>query len=189
MKPFGYLATAVAAVALATFVFAGRNSPATAEPPRQGWMKGFSLNVPPRDAPGMTFRRGDGKTFRMADFRGRVVLVNFWATWCAPCVRELPTLDRLAATLGGPDFAVIAINEDRGGAGVAGPFLEKKGLRNLVLYLDERMSLALKFGLKQLPTSYLLDRQGRIVGELTGHANWDSPEAKALIEYYLARRV
>jgi len=188
MKPFGYAAAALAVIAIAVVAVVGLRTPATVEPPRQGWMEAFSLNDPLRDAPGMTFRRGDGKTFRMADFRGRVVLVNFWATWCAPCIRELPTLDRLAAALGGPDFAVVAINEDRGGAEIAGPFLEKKGLRNLDLYFDDRMSLALGFGLKQMPTTYLIDREGRVVGELAGVAEWDSPEAKALIGFYTRRR-
>ena len=185
MKPFGFLAAALAALTITLFVVTGLRQPATGEPPRQGWMEAFSLNDPPRDAPGMTFRGSDGKTFRLADFRGRVVLVNFWATWCFPCIRELPTLDRLEAALGGKDFAVIAINEDRGGAKVAGPFLEKRGLRNLHPYLDDKMALALKFGLKQFPTSYLLDREGKIVGSLAGHAEWDSPEAKALIRFYL----
>ena len=187
MKPFGYLAAAIAVVAVAIFAVAGLRAPATGEPPRSGWMEAFVLDDPPRDAPGMTFRGGNGKSFRLADFRGRVVLVNFWATWCAPCVRELPTLDRLAATLGGDDFAVIAVNEDRGGAAVAAPFLETKGLSSLRLYLDDKMALALAFGLKQMPTSYLIDRDGRIVGSLAGHADWDSPEARALIGYYLAR--
>jgi thiol-disulfide isomerase/thioredoxin len=185
MKPFGYLAAAAAAVAITLFVAAGLRQPATEEPPREGWMEAFTLNNPPRDAPGMTFRRGDGKTFRLADFRGRVVLVNFWATWCAPCIRELPSLDRLEAALGGKDFAVIAVNEDRGGANVAGPFLEKRGIERLRLYLDDKMSLALALGLKQMPTTFLLDREGRVVGSLAGLAEWDSPAAKALIRHYI----
>lgn len=167
------------------FVNAGLHLPPTVEPPRSGWMEAFSLNDPPRDAPGMTFRSGDGKVFRLADFKGRVVLVNFWATWCAPCIRELPTLDRLQETLRDEDFAMITINEDRGGAKVAGAFLEKMELLNLRLYLDDKMALALKFGLKNMPTSYLLDREGKVVGSLAGVAEWDSPEAEALIRHYL----
>lgn len=167
------------------FVTAGLHLPPTIEPPRQGSMETFILNDPPRDAPGMTFRGDDGKIFRLADFKGRVVLVNFWATWCAPCIRELPTLNRLEKTLGDEDFAVIAVNVDRDGANVARPFLDKNDVFALPLYFDDKMALAREFGLKQMPTSYLLDREGKVAGSLTGFAEWDSPEADALIRHYL----
>ena len=148
-------------------------------------MQQFTLNTPPLPVPETRFLDGSGKEVALADFKGRVVLVNFWATWCAPCIRELPSLDRLQAEIGGRDFTVLAINEDRGGAATAAPFLEKHGWKNLAVHADRQMALARALGLRGMPSTYLVDRNGRVVGSLTGVAEWDSEEAKALIRHYL----
>ena len=157
-------------------------------PPRTGWMEQFTLNSPPPPVPDTPITDADGRPAKLADFRGRLTLVNFWATWCAPCVRELPSLDRLQAAFDDRKFRVVAVNEDRGGAAVAKPFLAKLGLARLALYFDTRLALAQALGLRGMPTSYLLDPSGRVIGALTGPAEWDSPEAKALIGYYLNKR-
>src|SRR3546814_1571588 len=121
----------------------------------------------------------------MERFRGKVILVNFWATWCAPCVEEMPSLDDLQADLGGEDFSVVAISVDRGGARVAKPFLDKLGLDRLDLYLDPVMSLARSKGVQGLPTIFLIDRDGRILCLLIGPARWDGPEAKAVLQHQI----
>jgi len=154
-------------------------------PPLTGSMEQFSFKDPPRPAPQTPFLAGNGTEVKLGDFTGRVLLVNFWATWCAPCVRELPSLDRLQAELGEEGLLVLAVSQDRGGAAVAGPFLEKHGIRTLGLFLDSKMRLGREFGVRALPWTFLIDRDGRVVGELPGFAEWDSDEAVALIRHYL----
>jgi len=180
-----FIVAVVAAVWL--YAFPGLHAPPQ-EPPREGGMKAFVLNDPPRDAPDMTFQRGDGKTFRLADFRGRVVLVNFWATWCAPCIRELPALMRFSATLDANAVTLVPVNVDRGGAAKAAEFLKEKGLQDLPLYLDPKMTLARALGVKSLPATFILDRRGKVVGGLDGYADWTAPEAGKLVNFYAARK-
>ena len=151
-----------------------------------GFANGLPLiEIPVKpQAPAMQLQTYEGKPFDLADHRGRVVVVNFWATWCAPCVREMPGIDKLQAKLGGKDFTVVAVNEDRGGVASAKQFLEKLGTTNLALYVDSKMAMMRAFKVRGLPTSFLLDREGRIVGKLEGIAEWDTPEAEDLIRYY-----
>jgi len=156
-------------------------------PVQSGWMEQFSFKDPPRPAPQTPFLAGNGTEVKLGDFKGRVLLVNFWATWCAPCIRELPTLDRLQAELGGEGLLVLAVSQDRGGAAVAGPFLEKHDIRTLGLFLDPKMRLGRELAVRALPWTFLIDREGQIVGELPGYAEWDSAEAIELIRRYLAQ--
>ncbi len=157
-----------------------------AEPARTGGMEQFTLNTPPLPVPETRFLDETGKEVSLADFKGRVLLVNFWATWCAPCVEELPSLDRLQGALGSKDFTVLAISEDRQGAATARPFLEKHGLKRLAAHADRQMGLARALGLRGMPSTYLIDRKGNVVGSLTGAAEWDSPAAKELIRRHIA---
>ena len=149
-------------------------------------MEQFTLIDPPLPVPETRFLDADGKEVTLADFNGRVLLVNFWATWCAPCVAELPSLDRLQAEMGVRDFTVLAVNEDRQGAAVAEPFLKKHGIEGLAVHVDRQMALARALGVRGMPATFLVDRSGKVVGSLTGEAVWDSPEAKALIRHYIA---
>ena len=175
-----------AAVSTALSLAAAIPELSAGEPPRTGGMQQFTLNDPPLPVPETRFADAAGKEVSLADFKGRVLLVNFWATWCAPCVAELPSLDRLQGALGGKDFTVLAVNEDRQGAAVAVPFLEKHGIESLAVHVDQRMALARAMGVRGMPSTFLVDRTGQIVGSLTGEAAWDSPEAKALIRHYVA---
>jgi len=154
-------------------------------PPPAGWMEQFTFKDPPRPAPQTPFLAGNGSEVKLGDFKGRVLLVNFWATWCAPCIRELPSLDRMQAALGEEGLLVLAVSQDRGGAAVAGPFLEKHGIKTLGLFLDSKMRLGREMGVRALPWTFLIDREGRVVGELPGFAEWDSDEAIALVRHYL----
>ena len=153
--------------------------------PRTGWIKQFTVIEPKGPAPDVKFTNGVGEKITLADFRGRVLLLNFWATWCAPCIKEMPSLDKLQAKFSSDDFQVVAVNEDRGGANVAASFLQKLGTMNLSVFADDKMKLMRALNVRGLPTSFLLDRKGRIVGKLVGVAEWDTPEAEALITYYM----
>lgn len=141
----------------------------------------------PRPAPTTAFARADGSTLTLAAFQGRVVLLNFWATWCAPCVSEMPSLDRLQAALQDEGLAVVAVSEDFAGRDVVAPFFQRQNLAHLAIYLDGDGALAKEFGIGGLPTSFLIDREGRIVGGLEGAAEWDSEDAVALVRQYLQR--
>ncbi|MBL4720967.1 MAG: TlpA family protein disulfide reductase [Alphaproteobacteria bacterium] len=161
---------------------------AEGDPTLTGWMAQFIRNTPAPPAPDKYFLNENGDSVTLFDFAGKVVLVNFWATWCAPCVREMPSLDRLAAAVTDTDFVVAAISVDRGGVKVARPFLDKLGVSHLKLFLDPKMALALSLGVRAMPTTFLIDRKGRVVGSLAGMAEWDSAEAQALIRFYLDRK-
>ncbi len=142
--------------------------------------------APAPEEPGVT--DAFGGSVGLADFRGRVVLVNFWATWCAPCVREMPSLDRLQAKLGPEGLLVMAVSQDRKGLAAAEPFYREQGLDNLEIFLDPKGAFARAMGVGGLPTSLLIDDRGRVVGGLEGPLEWDGPEAVELIRFYLVRR-
>ena len=154
-------------------------------PPLAGWMQRFEPAETPRPARGSAFFDERGGTYTVDDFRGKVVLVNFWATWCGPCIREMPSLLRLQQALKDEDFVLIALSEDRRGWPLIKPFLARLGLSELTVFHDATGLTMRSFGVKGLPTSILFDRDGNEVGQLRGHAEWDTPEAKALIRYYL----
>ncbi len=141
---------------------------------------GFAFVTPPRAVPDMAFLTADGET-SLAAYHGKVVVLNFWATWCAPCVREMPSLDRLQAMLGGDDFAVVALSEDRGGMPLVVRFYEKYGLENLARYLDPLGRVAALLGVVGMPTTVVIDAEGREIGRIVGPAEWDSRAALALI--------
>ena len=120
--------------------------------------------------------------------RGKVVLVNFWATWCPPCRAEMPTLDRLQARLGGPDFEVVALSIDQGpqSPDLVQAFYRQSAVKSLAVYLDSSGGASGDLGVAGLPTTLLIDRQGRESGRKIGLAEWDSPEVITLIRGYLA---
>ena len=154
--------------------------------PSDGTVKSFKPVNPPRLLPDFTFHDGDGRPVRLSDLRGRVVLVNLWATWCAPCIRELPALDRLQGKLGGDSFMVLALSLDQGGAMAVVPFFERLKIENLGVYVDPIRAAQAAFPTDVLPASFMVDRQGRATSFLRSYADWDAPEAEEMIRRHLA---
>lgn len=126
--------------------------------------------------PELQFQDGAGRPRSLADFRGKVVLLNIWATWCTPCREEMPALDRLQAKLGGPDFEVVALSIDQQGAQAVRKFFDEVGVKSLTLYIDASVQAGFKLGTIGLPTTVIVDRAGREVGRRVGPAEWDSPK-------------
>jgi thiol-disulfide isomerase/thioredoxin len=141
-----------------------------------GKQRGFSLHKTPQTVPAFVFQDGDGKRVRTSDLRGKVIVLNLWATWCAPCREEMPTLDRLQAQLGGKDFEVIALSVDQSGPPIVRKFFDQINVKNLRLYVDTTSDVLEKLKVPGLPVTLLLDRNGRELGRLVGTTRWDSPE-------------
>jgi thiol-disulfide isomerase/thioredoxin len=155
-------------------------------PPRfDGTVGQFTLVRPVRPAPQAPLTDEKGASVTLAKFKGKVVLVNFWATWCAPCVREMPALDALQAKFGTDRFVIVAVSLDRLGFAKITPFLERIRVERLTVLLDKKRALYSKVGGQGLPTTLLLDHEGKVRGYLEGPAEWDGKTAEALIRYYL----
>jgi thiol-disulfide isomerase/thioredoxin len=130
-------------------------------------------------APYAAFEDPTGEPASLQDFRGKPVLLNLWATWCAPCVAEMPTLDALAASR--DDIEVLAVSQDMGGATKVDAFFEKRKFRMLEPYLDQELALMTGLKVDTLPTTILYDATGREVWRMTGMEDWKGERAAALI--------
>lgn len=153
----------------------------------KGTLAKFELaNGAPKALPGIAFTDADDKPLTLADYRGKAVLLNFWATWCAPCVKEMPSLDRLQAAMGkevGKDrFVVVPLSLDGPSKPKVQPFYKDKNLANLGIYFDKGRKVQQALDVSVLPTSILIDGQGREIGRMVGEADWDKPEAIALMK-------
>ncbi len=164
---------------------AGPASVADVETLLTGQVANFTLNDDTKPTVEVSFSNRAGEPRSFTDFSDRVVLVNFWATWCAPCIREMPALARLEAKLGSNDFKVIAISIDRQGMSAVDRFYKKYAIENLEPFVDTKNSAPRALRVVGLPTTVLLDRKGQEIGRLVGGAEWDSPEAVALIRHFI----
>jgi thiol-disulfide isomerase/thioredoxin len=144
----------------------------------------FSPTNPPVPAPALAVTTRDGTVVHLGDLKGKPVLLNLWATWCAPCVREMPSLERLAVERG-ETLRVLAVSEDRRGADVVEPFIERHELKRLPIFLDVKSDATHVFAVDAIPTTILIDREGREVGRFRGPAEWDGPAARRLIDKLL----
>lgn len=158
---------------------------AALRPVARGEVAAFTPAANPVSVADLAFVRPDGTPGTVADFAGKTILLNLWATWCAPCREEMPALDALQAALGSPAFEVVAINVDTRDDGRDARFLEETGITHLAPYVDRTMgvfntlkSRALAVG---MPTTLIIDGSGCQLGVLHGPAVWDSADAKALI--------
>lgn len=145
----------------------------------------FRYMEPLKAVPELPFLDGEGRRVDLSEFKDRLVLLNLWATWCAPCVKEMPALDRLQAQLGGPGFQVVALSVDRGGKDQVQPFYQRTGVKNLALYLDPSSASMQTLKLRGLPTTLLVDQEGRELGRIEGAVEWDSPEVIAFLRKHM----
>lgn len=151
----------------------------------RGEMAGFEVHETPREAIAASFDDRAGGRLALSAYEGKVVLLNVWATWCAPCIAEMPYLDQLAAQKAGDDFVVLAVSLDFKPQ-MIGPFLERVSLPNLVIVHDDAKHMQRDYGVRPLPTTLLIDRQGREVARYMGDAHWDQADALALVESAIA---
>jgi thiol-disulfide isomerase/thioredoxin len=187
------LVTTLAVLGLALYLSGQRltevgNTPSTAR--LQGFAHGNLQRLTPLDpafpAPDQPFFAPDGAEIRLTDFKGQVLVVNFWATWCAPCRVEMPSLNRLAAKLDKDPARVLTISLDRGGAAVAQKFLDEIKADRLTAYVDQGSALAGQLQVTGLPATLIIDRNGYIVARHDGPAEWDQPDAVALVREVMA---
>jgi len=132
-----------------------------------------------------TFTDATGAPRRISAYRGKVVLVSFWATWCSPCIKELPSLSMLQLKMAGQPFEVLALSQDRGGADVVKAFYDQQKITNLKTYLDRDGTAGRTLGLRGLPTNILIDAAGREVVRIEGVSQWDDAEMVASIRRVL----
>jgi thiol-disulfide isomerase/thioredoxin len=157
----------------------GRNAPS------QGQMAGFVFRKAPEDLAEVKFVDATGKERTLRDWKGKIVLLNLWATWCLPCRKEMPALDRLQRELGSDSFEVVALSVDRAGLGGARKFLDEAKVEKLALYADPTARMASTLRAAGLPATLLIDREGREIGRLLGPAEWDGEDARRLIRWAL----
>ena len=148
----------------------------------KGSMSRFKLTRPPKPVPDLEFLDINNQPLRLADFDGQARLINLWATWCVPCVKEMPSLDKLQAEMGKESFVILPLSLDGPTKPKVAPFYQDKKLGNLGVYFDKGKKATQALDISILPTSILIDSQGRELGRLEGEADWDTPEALALMK-------
>jgi len=151
-----------------------------------GEMRGLALHDAPQPASDLPFLRVDGTEGSLADYEGRHIVLNFWATWCAPCREEMPSLQNLHDQLGGEDFAVVTLATGFNQPQAIRRFFEETGVTDLPQYRDINQQIAREMGVFGLPITVILNPEGKEIARLRGDAHWDSPEAIAVIEALLA---
>ncbi len=143
---------------------------------------GIPLHQEPRPLPNISFNDEAGTPLTLESWRGRVVLLNIWATWCGPCRAEMPTLDSLQGRFGGEHFEVVALSLDRAGVAAVRAFYDEVGLERLAVYIDQSGQAAQDLGVSGIPTSILIDGDGRELGRYVGATEWNTPEMIAFFE-------
>ena len=184
-----FLFTTVVALALVMWAPLGLQTSANADsgPPIAGQVQNYEPLDAPLPVPDVTVLAQKDGPITLDRFKGKFVVLNFWATWCGPCLRELPSLERLNTELGGEKAQVVLISQDRGGFKQTDRFLKKLKVDFPDNFVDERLKFSRAIGVVSLPTTILIDPDGMEVGRLVGSAEWDSPEALELINWYIDR--
>jgi thiol-disulfide isomerase/thioredoxin len=137
--------------------------------------------IPPGALPDGVFVTDDGAFHHLSEFKGHGMVVNMWATWCAPCVAEMPSLQALSKALAPQDIAVLPLSSDRGGAETVAAWYEAHGITALPVLLDPKGAMARAFEARGIPTTVVISTAGKVVARLEGAADWSSPEAQTLI--------
>ncbi|MBW6505160.1 MAG: TlpA family protein disulfide reductase [Rhodobacteraceae bacterium] len=153
---------------------------------RVGDMKKLNFATAPAPMPEVVLLDETGAERSLAEWRGKVLVVNFWATWCASCRIEMPSLDRLQGAMGSDDFQVLTVATGRNAMPAIEKFFAEAGVTQLQILRDERQRLARDLGILGLPVTLILDREGREVARLIGDAAWDEAEAVALLAALVA---
>ena len=182
-----FLCTTFTALALVIWAPLDLQAGANADsgPPIEGQVQNYEPLDAPLAFPDVTVLAQEDGPVTLDRFKGKFVVLNFWATWCGPCIRELPSLDRLNTELGGEKAQVVLISQDRGGFKQTDRFLKKLKVDFPDNFIDERLKLSRAIGVVSLPTTILIDADGMEVGRLIGAAEWDSPEALELVNWYI----
>jgi len=154
---------------------------------REGDMRKLVVHEAARPAPDVAYAGPDGAETTLAASNGRVRLVNFWATWCAPCREEMPALETLQETFGGEDFEVILVATGRNSPEAIEAFFAEEGIDGLRTGVDPRGALARAMGVPGLPVTVLLDRDGGEIARLMGGADWNADSAQAIVSALLAQ--
>jgi len=179
-----YLLAAVLYTALAATANADIG---TLEALRAGDMRKLQIHSAARPAPDTVFLHADGSELRLSDYQGKVVVLNFWATWCAPCRKEMPELSALQETLSGADLTVLTVATGPNPPAKIAEFFEQIGVSNLPAHRDPRQTLARAMNVLGLPITAILDRNGAEVARLLGDANWHSESALAILQAVIAQ--
>ena len=168
-------------VALALLAAEPPAAPASGDP-----VAALSLMSPKPLKPAKDFQVSapDNRALTLADFKGKVIFLNFWATWCKPCEEEMPGMERLYQKYKDKGLVVLAISEDADGAGAVAPFVKKHGL-TFPIGLDPKMSVATSYGVWALPSTFIIDRQGNRAHFANGPREWDGPAARDFFESML----
>jgi thiol-disulfide isomerase/thioredoxin len=186
IKPNSYFLLLVLTLYVILLIPTAVEATHSASEPSDGTVQSLRSVESPREPPYFEFQNNEGQTINLASFRGKVLLLNLWATWCVPCIREMPSLDRLQAKIGKEDFVVLPISLDRGGRPVVEAFYRKLDIRHLGIYLDPELSVQKAFPIDVLPANFLVNRDGRVTGFLRSYVDWDAPEAAAVIRQLIS---
>jgi thiol-disulfide isomerase/thioredoxin len=154
----------------------------------QASVKSFVTHHAPQPVATLAFDDAQGHPRTLADFKGKVVLLNIWATWCVPCRNEMPALDRLQGAMGGPDFEVIPVSIDRGGIEKVRGFYSEIGVRHLATYIDVSGEALRALRTVGLPTTLVIDGAGQEVGRVIGPAEWDSPQIADILKPIISKQ-
>ncbi len=175
------LRSAVLYTALALGANAAVADTAALEALRDGDMKKLVFHAEPQDVSDVPFTDPDGGEHRLSDWQGKHVVLNFWATWCAPCRKEMPMLDALQAEFGGESFEVVTVAAGRNSVQGIRRFFDEVGVERLPILLDPQQELSREMGVFGLPITVILNSEGQEIARLRGEADWESESAKAII--------